>query len=147
MQMKFSDNIKTANQLLDTGKYTLVLVRAGEIKTSSERGIKPLMNLYLDSGSYAEFSAADRVIGKAAAFMYVLLGISEVYAEVISERALEVFERYSINIDYGKCVPAIENRTKTGFCPMESAVWDIDEPKDALAAIRNKLNELQKPSQ
>ena len=35
-------------------------------------------------------------------------------------------------------VPAIRNRTDTGFCPMESAVWDISDPHEAKAALERK---------
>ena len=40
-------------------------------------------------------------------------------------------------------VDAIFNRTNTGFCPMESAVWDIDEPEKAPDAIKKKLAALR----
>ncbi len=142
MQMKFLEN--KARRLFDDGCFTLVLSDGSRVITSTERGIKPLMNLY--GGEYSDFDAADKVIGKAAAFMYVHIGVSNVYAEVISERALEVFNRYGINTEYKTLVPAIENRTKTGFCPMEAAVWDIDDPDEALIAINNKLAELSKLS-
>lgn len=145
--MKFSDNMKKARELLNSGDYTLVLYNGNEVLTKKERGIKPLMDLYNDKASYVGFLAADKVIGKAAAFMYALLGITEVYADVVSERALDVFKSFDINIEYGKCVSAIENRTKTGYCPMETAVWDIDNPEQALIAIKNTLNKLKKPSE
>ena len=39
-------------------------------------------------------------------------------------------------------VPAIRNRTDTGFCPMESAVWDISDPHEAKAALERKISEM-----
>lgn len=144
--MQMNILVNKAKTILCTDGYTLVLCKEDETVTSSERGIKPLMDLYLESRDYSGFSAADKVIGKAAAFMYVILGIKHIYTAVVSERALEVLEKYNINTEYGKCVPAIENRTKTGFCPMETAVWDMDSPEEALTAIRNKMKEMEKPS-
>ena len=37
---------------------------------------------------------------------------------------------------------AIRNRTDTGFCPMESAVWDISDPHEAKAALERKISEM-----
>jgi len=39
-------------------------------------------------------------------------------------------------------VLAIRNRTDTGFCPMESAVWDISDPCEAKAALERRISEM-----
>ena len=80
---------------------------------------------------------ADKVVGKAAAYLYVLLGVRKVYAAVISRPALDVLERYNIGIVYDMLVPAIRNRTDTGFCPMETAVLDIDDANEAYRVLNN----------
>ncbi len=137
-----NENLEKASKLLVTEELTCCFTDGERIYKSIERGVKPLLS-YLDEGiDPCGLCAADKVIGKAAAFLYVLLGIKCVYAQVISEKALEVFKKYSVDISYAKLVPAIRNRTNTGFCPMETAVENIDEPALALAAIREKLKEL-----
>jgi len=83
-------------------------------------------------------------VGKAAAFLYVLLGVKEIYAHIISIPALEVLGRYNIRTEYGEAVDSVRNRTNTGFCPMETAVMEIDEPNKALEAVREKLKQLNK---
>lgn len=88
------------------------------------------------------FSAADKVVGKAAAFLYVLLGIKEVYAHVMSEAAIDTLERNSIQFQYDVSARNIVNRAGTGNCPMEVAVWNIINSEDALRAIRTKLKQL-----
>ena len=60
----------------------------------------------------------------------------------MSEKALGVFEKYGVEIFYTAVVPAIKNRTGDGFCPMETAVSEIDSPEEALGAVRAKLKEL-----
>ena len=124
-----------ARQMLEEGGYTCVLCCGEQTHTSTARGVRPLLEL-LGSGSWAQFSAADKVVGKATAFLYVLLQIRAVYTPVISEAALEVLSRHGMAVQYGLSVPAILNRRKSGFCPMETAVSGIDDPAEALERIR-----------
>ena len=134
-------DLKKAKQVLDGSAYTCVLIKESEILTSSKRGVSPLLE-WLDSGKRFEgFSAADKVVGKAAAYLYVLLGIKTLYAKVISRQALAVLSAHAVEVFYGETVDRIRNRNNTGFCPMELCVDDINTADDALTAIRNKLSE------
>lgn len=135
-------NTEYAQKVLKDGGYTLVLYDGKEQITSNERGIKPLLELYGLGKDISGFCAADKVIGKAAAFMYVLLGIKEIYCDVISRPAIAVFEKYGINITYNTLCDYIINRTKTDMCPMEKTVKDINDAKIAHKAILEKLKEL-----
>lgn len=119
--------------------YTCALCEGDTIYTSTERGVKPLLD-WLDSNiNLKGFSAADKVVGKAAAFLYVLLGVKEVYAPVMGESAIYTLARNGVQPYCDKSVKHIINRAGTGFCPMEEAVFDITEPKKALATIKSKL--------
>ena len=74
------NDLQQARTALAQDGYTCVLCHGSEILTDSRRGVKPLLEL-LESGSdYTGFSAADKVVGKAAAHLYCLLGISAIYA-------------------------------------------------------------------
>lgn len=137
-----SPDMRKARELLRSGGYTCVLVKDQTVYHSYERGVKPLLSL-LDSGADLRgFSAADKVIGKATAYLYCLLGVGEVYAPVISESAAEVLSNYGIPATWEQKVPLILNRRKTAGCPMETAVQDIHEAADALIAIRETLRKL-----
>lgn len=138
-----SNNLEKAKALLSAGNYTCVLCKGEELRTSQSRGVKPLLDLVTAGVNLQGFSAADKVVGKAAAFLYVLLGVTDVYAGIVSEAALQVFQAYQIAVAYDTLVPAIRNRTDTGFCPMEEAVWDCEAPEEAVALIRAKLAALQ----
>lgn len=137
-----NENMIKARYLLETGNYTCVLCRGDSVLTDTRRGIRPLLELLEMSDSWKGYSAADKVIGKAAAYMYHLLGVDAVYAQVISQPAADVLRRYGISLEYGSLVHAIRNRDGTGYCPMETAVLDIDDPTQALAAIRQVLLDL-----
>lgn len=132
-----------AKELLQAENNTCVLYQEGRLYMSKARGVKPLLGLLVAEEDWQGASAADKVVGKAAAFLYVLLGVAEVYAGVVSEAALQVFQDYHITVCYDTLVPAIRNRTDTGFCPMEEAVWHCQEPKEAVGLIQAKLAALQ----
>ena len=136
-------NLLKARSLLEAGNYTCVLCRGEMVHSSCLRGVAPLLQL-LDGGEdVAGFSAADKVVGKATAYLYRLLGVKAVYAQVVSRGALEVLARSGIHLQYGSLVNQIQNRTQTGACPMEMATKDSQTPEDALLAIRQTLKQLQ----
>ena len=124
--------------LLEDG-YTCVLQKDERVYSSTQRGIAPLMQWLATETELQGFSAADKVVGKAAAYLYVLLQVKAVHACVISQPALEVLERYGITVSYDGLVPAIRNRTDTGFCPMESAVLYVDDAEEAYTVLQQKL--------
>lgn len=137
-------DLEKAKALLINEEATCVLCRGTQIAVSKARGVKPLLDLLAAGENWQGAAAADKVVGKAAAFLYVLLEVTEVYAGVISQVALQVFQDYHITVCYDTLVPAISNRTDTGFCPMEEAVWHCTEPKEAVGLIQAKLAALQK---
>ena len=111
---------------------------------SQQRGVAPLLQ-WLNEGVCLEaFCVADKVVGRGAAFLYVLLHAKMLHARVISTPALELLKSMDIAVTYDICVPAIRNRDNTGFCPIEAAVLDCTDPQSALLKIKAKLKELQK---
>ena len=137
-----NSNRKIAKEKLAKDGYTLILYDGNELISSKKRGIAPLLELYESGRDFSSFSAIDRVVGRAAAFMYVLLGIKSIFAVCISELALDVLENAKISVEYDEKVPKISNRDGTGQCPMEDAVKNIIAPGEACKAIKEKLIEL-----
>lgn len=142
--MTMDQNCARARAFLEQEGYTCVLARGEAVCTSRERGVGPLLQWLASGADFQGFSAADKVVGRAAAFLYVLLGVPAIYAGVISRPALAVLEEHGIRVSYTSLVPAIRNRTDTGFCPMESAVLQISDPAQALVVIQNKVQELRR---
>lgn len=130
---------KKAITVLDQGNYTCAICLDDTVYTATQRGVKPLLD-WLDSGiPLTGFCAADRVVGRAAAFLYCLLGVSEVYAKVMSHPAAQVLRDHGISIYADTFTDGIINRKGTGPCPFEAAVIDITDPGVALSTIRRKL--------
>lgn len=137
-------DIERAVELLHSGEYTLVIVNGGDIITDTARGVAPLLSL-IDRGISLEgASAADKVVGKAAAMLFSLTGIKQLHTDVISAPAVEFLRGTDINFSYGEMTEYIINRKGDGQCPMELAVKDISDPKDGLTAVRKRINELRK---
>lgn len=137
--------LERAAARLREGGFTCVLQRDAQEYTSHLRGVRPLLD-WLDAGvDMTGFVAADKVVGKAAAMLYVCLGVAAVYAPVMSAPARETLTAHGITACCDEVPASIRNRTDTGNCPMETAVWDITDPTAAQAAIRRRLAELNAP--
>ncbi len=116
-----------------------VLCKDRETLKSDARGIAPLMNWLQSGADLTGFSAADKIVGKAAALLFVRMGIRAVYAPVMSEAAIAVFAAHGVEAVCEKAVPLIINRAGTGQCPMELTVAHIDDPRAAYEALREKM--------
>lgn len=134
--------MEQARKILTEGNYTCVLHKQDTIYTATERGVKPLVRWLTEGIDVRGFSAADKVVGRATAYLYVLLGVREVWAAVMSEAAAEVLHRHGIAASQDKLVPNIINRAGTGICPFEEAVLNIQTPAEALTAIRQKMAQM-----
>lgn len=137
-----SSDLRRAVEILDKSRYTCVLCRGEQILTTEKRGVLPLVE-WLEGGEDLKgFSAADKVVGKGAAFLYVMAGVKEVYASVMSEKAAALLSDYGIDGFCRQKVDRIRNRQGTGNCPMEEATKDIESPEKAWEVIRQTLKRL-----
>ena len=129
-------SLEKAKSLLLSSASTIAVVSNGEVFTSQERGVKPLLHLLTEKKDFLKgASVADKVIGKAAALLMVLGEIKEVHTLIISEPAIKVFEKYNITFFYDKKVERIVNRTGDGLCPMETLCLYVEEPQEAFEKI------------
>ena len=122
---------------------TCIVYKDNIIYKSKDRGVKPLLELVNNNINVNGYNSIDKVIGKAATFLYIILGVNNIYAEIISEPAYKLLLENNVNIKYEVLVPFIINRAKNGRCPMEEAVLNINDKNEALAAINKKVLELR----
>lgn len=135
-------DIEIAKKYLEEENLTISVVKNGElIYKSKEKGIKPIYILATEMRESAESaSLADRVIGKGAAMLCEYIGIREVYGELMSETGIEVLQRNNINFTYTKTTLCIENRDRTGLCPIESMANREDDGEILLEMIGKFLS-------
>lgn len=139
-----SQDLERAKRLLNDNECTVVLCHNEITYTSSQRGVRPLLTWLDDETDLMGFSAADKVVGRGAAFIYRLLGVREVHGNIMSVAAVKVLRAGGIEVSWGTLTESIMNRQKNGPCPIELATRNIQEPENALFIIRSTLENLQK---
>ena len=138
-----SADLEKAKAFLLQQNCTCVLCKGPNIFSSQHRGVRPLLDFLDSEEDFSGFSAADKVVGKATAFLYCLLGVKEVYAHILSDSAVKILSDANIRFSCGTQVAGIRNRQNTGPCPMENATATICDPVEALVIIRNTLKKLE----
>jgi hypothetical protein len=140
---RMPEKVLKAKDILTENGCTCVLLSGNVEYRSTERGVKPLIDL-LDSGKdLGGFIAADKTVGIGAAHLCVLIGVSAVWAAVMSDAAYELLKRYSIDAYCDNKVPYIINREGNGICPIEKATSGIEDPEEALKVIKKTLLDLK----
>lgn len=130
-------DLEKAVQLFQDGEHSMVAVKNDKQWVTNGRGIRPLYQLVTGKPAFADgASIADKVIGKAAALLAVYGGIKAIYAELTTTTAHQVCERYGITLKYKKKVEAIENRDRTGLCPMEQLAKGETDPAKMLEKVK-----------
>lgn len=124
--------------------HSVAVCRAGEVMTRDGRGIAPLLAIASEESVLRGASVADLIVGKAAAMLMVRAGVSEVYAEVMSEAGERTLSEHDIPHSCGLLVPYIIDRTGKDVCPMERAVADVSDPAEAYAVLSARLEELKR---
>lgn len=135
--------IDEAKKLL-TGETRCVVLCGDKVFTSDKKGIAPLLELACGEDDFRGCVAADKIVGKAAAFIYSKIGAEEIYAEVLSKAAISVLEQNGIKYSYGTLADYIRNRQNNGICPMEQTVENIDDMDKAIFALKKKVEELRR---
>lgn len=131
-------------QLLDERKKTCILLNGSTVIFEAEGlGVKPLRQLRQSAikkhpGDY--FILIDRVIGKGALMLSELIGADEIYTPLTSQCALDYSKRCGIPIHALSVVPFIENRDRTGMCPIENSVQHTDDPAQGECNIEDAIH-------
>ena len=66
------NTLEKAKSLLLTQGYTCVLTDGTAVYTSTRRGVKPLVDFLQGETVFTGFFAADKVVGRATAYLYAL---------------------------------------------------------------------------
>ena len=120
-----------ARSLLDSSNANFAYSGENGTIVSDLNGIKRLMKLAAEKHDLSKGFTADRIVGKAAALIMVLLGAKK--------PAYEVFVKYGVNFTFTYLVEAIINRTGDDICPMEKTVLGTDEPEKAYELLSEKM--------
>lgn len=137
------NDLKKAKDILDSGSHTCVLCRGETVYTSDKKGIAPMVEFISEGLDLRGFSVADKIVGKAAALLFVYAGIESAYGEVMSGEGRDTLISRGVSAEFSTLTDKIINRQGTDICPMEKTVRDIDEPEKALEAIKITIEKLR----
>ena len=121
---------------------TLVAVRGDDIHVCRERGVKPLLKMIKSGCSLRGYAVADKVVGKAPALLYAVLGPDAVFSPVMSWTGRAVLLASGIATSYDTLVRHIQNRAKSGQCPMDSSVEGVWEPYEAVGVLMDRAKQM-----
>ena len=99
----------------------VVAYQNGTIKEYYQNRILDLVSILKENETALKGSTiADKVVGKVAASVMAVAGVSKLHANTLSKIAIPVLEQAGITYSYGKVVDYIKNKDQTGMCPMEN---------------------------
>ena len=122
--------------------HSICLCRGDSILTHDGSGIAPMLDFRERGIRLSGYSAADRIIGKAAAMLFTAAGIREAYGEVVSEAGARYLKEHGIPVSWGILTDEIINRAGTGPCPMEETVRNLEDPEEGVKALEIRSREL-----
>lgn len=131
-------DLELAIGMFHAQEASFVLVNDGHALAQGTRdGIGELLEALETLGSSVHgASLADKIVGKAVAMVAVYGGLSAVYSPLASEAARSMLARHHIDLKADRIVPLILNRRNDGPCPMERLTMPLEEPKDAVVALK-----------
>ena len=137
-------DLDIAKTLLTEKNYTLVIVKNGRIIfNTNSHGIRGLLTTIEEVGKDLKgSSAADKIVGEAAAHLLAYSNVLEVFALTLSRCGKSILEKNNINYEYRILVPHILNLTKTDFCPFEKLVSECRSPEEAHEKLKEHIKQL-----
>jgi len=126
-------------------QLTLAIVKDGAVlfTTKSHRISGFLEAIEKLGGKLEGASLADRVAGKAIALLCVYAKVREVFAAVLSRKAMAVFKQHQIPVHWNELVDNVLDQNKTGVCPFEKAAADINDPAKAYSTFKDLRRQLR----
>ena len=136
--------LQEAKELLGKDGITCIaLKKDADPLISRIRGVKPIISWIEEGEDLKGSMVCDTVVGRAAAMLYALAGVRVVYGRVMSRGGAAELEKAGIAYEADGLTDRIINRQGTGMCPMEQTVLDITDPQEALAALKEKIAQMQ----
>lgn len=110
---------------------------------STKKGVAPLLDCYNEHGTLENLTVYDRIVGRGAALLAVLIGATSIHTPWISEAALSFCKTHNVTVDYDTLVDEIHNRDNTGRCPIETSVLGVEDVNEGYHIIIDTLQKLK----
>lgn len=132
-------DLEKAKDYFYSQKASMVLCKEDDKFITQEKGLTPLINLIESGDDYFEYSACDKVVGRAAAFLYVLLGVKEIHAKVMAKLAIQILDKAEIKYSADEFVDTILDDQLKDTNPLEEVVLRSGSANNALRDLKAYL--------
>ncbi len=142
------NDLELAKQTLRADSLAFVLAKDGAIlRTGTRAGIGELIEVMDALGDAARGAVlADKIAGKAVAMVARAARLRAVYSPLASQAARDALDIDHIVLEYDRLVPLILNQRNDGPCPMERLTLPIDDPLQAVDALREFVRARVRPA-
>ena len=141
--MLLNESHRALIALLHAEEASCVVRRGDTVRLFRRRGVKDLYDLLKHDPALLDGAfVADKVVGKGAAALLILGGVREVYADSVSEPALELLRQAGVAVAYGTATPRILRRDGSGGCPVETLCSDCRTADECLPRIEQFLEQM-----
>ena len=148
MNVKNQD-LELAKLKLIEEDLSLVIVKKGKvIFETKKQGISGFLQAIekLDKNLVAA-SAADKIVGVAAAMLCVYAGVVSVFALTVSEEGIRVLEDNNVECLFENKVSNILNRSKNDVCPFEKLAISSRNPDEAYVKLKSLASRIMRKSE
>lgn len=137
--------LEELKQTLSQGNHALAIFDQDEqLHTYDNKGVRDLYTLLTTEPQVLKGAmVADKVVGKGAAALMIVGGIAELHTHIISEPAIKLLELSGIRYSFDEKVDHIENRDKTGWCPVETLCKDMPTAGQCVPLIANFIENMK----
>ena len=136
--------LSALSRQLDEGRYSCVVYNNGQTRTFKQRGVLDLYDLVCRERDFLKGALmSDKIVGKGAAALMILGGVKGVRTEVVSTPALKMLTDNGIKVVFDTEVPYVENRRKTGQCPLDNRLQGVSTADESWPIIEQFVADLR----
>ncbi len=141
MNVARKNDLSVAEDAIKGGGPTIAVAREGKVLFYTDTpGLKAIFEASKRLGGELRGAAvADRVVGKAAALLYVHLQVNAVFGALMSEGAAKVLRGRGVEFRFKRIIPAVKGKDGVDVCPFEMRVMHISEPEEGFRAVSEML--------
>lgn len=131
------NDLEKAKQIFLSEKCTLVLAKGDTVIIESDNSLKALIQKADNGEDFTDFTACINYCGRAAAFLFVLLGVKHVHASKMAKLSPQILDRAEITFsqdeyleDFTSNAPELESQAEEAVLRSGSAIKALEDLKN-----------------
>ncbi len=137
--------MKIITERLEAENASCVIANGSDVRSFSKSGVADLYELVKSEPDFLRGAlVADKIVGKGAAALMIYGGVKRMHTKVLSKGAEDfIFNESRMIMEYDQITPFIENRSKTGWCPLENRCKDETDVDKLIVIIDKFIQDLK----